>query len=192
MPRDADDLLLRVLVVRCQVGDRVALQELLGRFQNRLRGFVFKLLPPSQRQRLDDLVQDVWADVFAGLPALSDAAAFGPWLYRIARNRVYRSARRGKFWEAAVASDVDVASIADDESADEPFSPEDAAAVHAALDQLPAEHREVVLLRFVEGMAYTDIAAVVGVPVGTVRSRLFNAKRSLRTLLERENTDVRI
>ena len=65
------------------------------------------------------------------------------------------------------------------------FSPEDGQRIHAALDELALEHREVLLLRFLEDMAYEDIAAVTGCQMGTVKSRLYYAKRALRGMLER-------
>jgi RNA polymerase sigma-70 factor (ECF subfamily) len=67
------------------------------------------------------------------------------------------------------------------------WSAEDAEYIHAALDSLAPEHREVLLLRFIEEMTYEDIARVTGLPVGTVRSRLHYAKRALRCVLERMN-----
>ena len=68
-------------------------------------------------------------------------------------------------------------------AAETEFSAEDAQAVHAAMDQLSPEHREVLLLRFMEDMSYEEIAQVAECNVGTVKSRVFNAKRALRTVL---------
>ena len=64
------------------------------------------------------------------------------------------------------------------------FSAEDAARVHAALDHLNLEHREALMLRFLEGLSYDEIGRVVGCPPGTVRSRIHYAKAALRRLLE--------
>ena len=64
------------------------------------------------------------------------------------------------------------------------FTPEDAARIHDALDGLALEHREVLMLRFLEGMTYEQIAAISGCGVGTVKSRLYYAKRALRRVLE--------
>ena len=66
------------------------------------------------------------------------------------------------------------------------FTAEDAAEVRAAVDRLPPLHRDVLLLRYVEGLSYEAIAGVAGVPVGTVRSRLFHAKRMMRDILQPE------
>jgi RNA polymerase sigma-70 factor (ECF subfamily) len=73
-----------------------------------------------------------------------------------------------------------------DEEPDAEFSAEDAGRVFEALDRLTPEHREILLLRFIEQMSYDDLAQVIGCPVGTVRSRIHNAKRGLRTILEHE------
>jgi RNA polymerase sigma-70 factor (ECF subfamily) len=64
---------------------------------------------------------------------------------------------------------------------------EEAEYIHAALDELALEHREVLVLHFLEGMTYENIARVIGCPVGTVRSRIHYAKRALRCALERRS-----
>jgi RNA polymerase sigma-70 factor, ECF subfamily len=180
MPDLADRLYLRILVIRCQVGDRTALEELIARLHPRLRGFLQKLLAgPGD---VDDVAQDVWLDVFRGLPKLQNVNSFLPWLYQIARNRAYRLLRRRDTHMASIENMDRVA----DEEPDAEFSAEDAGRVFEALDRLTPEHREILLLRFIEQMSYDDLAQVIGCPVGTVRSRIHNAKRGLRTILEHE------
>ncbi|HTQ39332.1 MAG TPA: RNA polymerase sigma factor [Pirellulales bacterium] len=170
----------KVLVVRCQIGDSSAFEELVTACQPRLRGFLFKL---AGREAVDDLAQEVWMDVFRDLPRLANSDSFLPWFYRIARNRAYRRFRsRGQTVESLDAQNLNVA---DEPSPADDFTAEDAQAVHAALDGLSPEHREVLLLRFMEDMNYDDIAAVVGCHVGTVKSRLHHAKQALRTILEK-------
>jgi RNA polymerase sigma-70 factor (ECF subfamily) len=168
---------LQVLVVRCQLGDREAFAELVAICQPRLRAYLNRMLP--EPQHVDDVSQEVWMDVFKDLAGLLDPAAFMPWLYRIAHNRSARMMRRRQ--PVSYIDDVDVAQGS---AGEEEFTPEDAAAVHAALGRLSAEHREVLLLRFLEDMSYEDIARVVGCPVGTIRSRIHNAKTALRKVLE--------
>src|SRR6266576_6686531 len=89
---DLDRVYWKVLLVRCQVGDRGAFEELVTQCQPRLRAFLGKMLP--QTQNVDDAVQDVWMDVFRDLRKLNDPGAFLPWMYRIARNRAFRLLRR--------------------------------------------------------------------------------------------------
>ena len=88
---------------------------------------------------------------------------------------------RGLVQSTASIEDVEIADGSEEKIE---FSADDVQAVHAALDRLAPEHREVLLLRFMEEMSYEEIAGVVGVSVGTVRSRIHNAKRSLREILK--------
>jgi RNA polymerase sigma-70 factor (ECF subfamily) len=137
----------------------------------------------NQKQDADDLLQEVWLTVFRDLPRLKDPDAFPAWLYQIARHRAMRELRKRR---QQVRSLDELDPPADDR--EEPsFSSEDAAKVHPALDQLAPEHREVLLLRFMEDMSYEDIARVTGHPLGTVRSRLHYAKQALKRVLERRN-----
>jgi RNA polymerase sigma-70 factor (ECF subfamily) len=182
MADPADRFYWSVLVVRCQVGDRAAFGQLVAHFHPRVRAFLHQMTAGrGPVVHADDLAQEVWLDVFRDLPRLTDAGAFVPWLYRIARNRALRSLRRRPEPVTSLHdAGVELADEADDDAA---FTAEDAAAVHAALDCLAAEHREVLLLRFLEDMSYDEIAAVAGCPVGTVRSRLHHAKRALSAAL---------
>jgi RNA polymerase sigma-70 factor (ECF subfamily) len=165
-----------VLVVRCQAGDRAAFEELIGLYQPRLRYFLASM---AGDDHADDLLQEVWFDVYRGVARLADPGAFAAWLYRIARHRALRELRK-KRQPLSSLEGIDLA----EEGADDDFSAEDAERVHAALGKLAPEHREVLLLRFFEGMAYEDIARVTGCQVGTVRSRIHYAKRALRRVLE--------
>src|SRR5438132_1458848 len=175
MTDQAERIYERLLVVRAQAGDEAAFRELVERFSPRLRYFLRKLLAPADDA--EDALQDVWLDVFRGLARLKDPQALLAWLYRIARDRAYARLRKARRLELP----LDEAQL--EESAaenDEEFSAEDAASVHAALDELPAQQREVLVLRFLEEMSYEEIARVVGCQVGTVRSRIHYAKRAVR------------
>ena len=176
MSDEAERLLMRLLVLRCQTGDDDAYRELVGQFGPRLRYFLRKLV--GREDRADDLAQEVWLDVLRQLPRLKDAAAFTTWLYRIAHGKAMLEGRRNG---RAPATSSDVESIADE--ADEPFSAEDAARIHAALDRLDPTHREVLALRFLEELSYEEIGQIVGCPLGTVRSRIHYAKAALHRLL---------
>jgi RNA polymerase sigma-70 factor (ECF subfamily) len=129
---------------------------------------------------VDDVAQEVWMDVFRDLKNLNDPAAFLSWLYRVARNRAFWLLRRQG---TPIGSIDEVESlVAAEEEPD--FTAADAQAVHAALGQLSLEHREVLLLRFMDELSYEEIAAVAGCHVGTVRSRIHNAKRQLRIIIQ--------
>lgn len=173
-----DQLYERVLVLRCQAGDETAFAELVERFSLRLRYYLRRMLDHDEP---DDLLQEVWLDVYRALPHLHDVGAFPAWLYRLARDRLLRRLRK-RGLDTQPLLDLDVP--ANDDGPE--FTAEDAVPIHAALAELPPEQREAIVLRYVQELSYDDIARIVGVPVGTVRSRLHNAKRTLRGILERE------
>jgi RNA polymerase sigma-70 factor (ECF subfamily) len=174
---EAERFYERLLIVRCQTGDRRAFEELVERFGPRLRYFLRKMAPRGDRA--EDLLQETWADVFRQLPRLQDAGAFTAWAYRIARGKANLDHRRNER-RPPMSGDVELIAAADSEPR---FSPEDAARVHAALDELPPEQREALVLRFLEGLSYEEISQIVGCPAGTVRSRIHYGKQTLERLL---------
>jgi RNA polymerase sigma-70 factor (ECF subfamily) len=173
----ADQLYERVLVLRCQARDEAAFEELVERYTPRLRYFLRKML--GGMQTAEDALQDVWLDALRGLPRLVEPGAFPAWIYRLARDRAFRELRRRRSYLPLEEFD-----LVDDGGSVNNFSAEDAARIHHALDALPPEHREVLVLRFIEDMTYEEIAGIVGCHLGTVRSRLHYAKRALRRVIE--------
>lgn len=171
----------RLLVLRCQTGDQLAFEELIALYQPRLRYFLRAMLRGDRE--VDDHLQEIWFDVYRGIARLSEPAAFAAWLYRIVRNRAFRALREQREPPRSL-NGIDPPTKEDEETR---WSAEDAEHLHAALDELAPEHREVLLLRFIEEMDYESIARVTDCPVGTVRSRLHYAKRALRHVLERRD-----
>jgi RNA polymerase sigma-70 factor, ECF subfamily len=183
MTDKADRLYERILVLRCQTGDEEAFAELVQRYRPRLLYYLRKML--REFHRAEDALQEVWLDVLRAIKRLKDAGAFRAWVYRIARDRAYRELRKSHLRTQR----LERVEAIDESAEDAEFTPEDAAQIHAALDELSAEHREVAVLQFIECMSYEEIAGIVGCPIGTVRSRLHYAKRSLRAALERMRID---
>jgi RNA polymerase sigma-70 factor (ECF subfamily) len=174
----AESLVEQMLVLRCQTGDEPAFTELVERYHRRLRYYLQKML--GSADRADDAAQELWLDVLRSIGKLKEPRAFAPWLYRLARVRAYRELRRPRH----PVTEYEVRELPDDAP---DFSADDAEEIHRALDQLDAEHREVLLLRFVEEMSYEQIAAVADCELGTVRSRLHYAKRKLKELIQQRN-----
>jgi RNA polymerase sigma-70 factor (ECF subfamily) len=173
-----DRLYEKVLVLRCQVGDQAAFAELVERYQPGLRYFLRKML---REHGAEDSLQDVWLDVFRSLSRLAYLGAFLAWLYRIARDRAFRELRKRRPRHLPMTE----IEPTDERAVQALFTAEDVERIHAALDELTLEHREVLVLRYLEDMTYEEIAKVVGTAVGTVRSRMHYAKRVLRGVLER-------
>jgi RNA polymerase sigma-70 factor (ECF subfamily) len=182
MTDQAEVIYERVLVVRAQAGDEAAFVELVERYSPRLRYFLKKLL--ASADSAEDALQDVWLDVFRHLPRLADPQALVAWLYRIARDRAFARLRKLHRGEQPLDETVLADATATEEN---DFSPEDAARIHAALDTLPPEQREVLVLRFLEEMTYEQISGVVGCQLGTVRSRIHYGKQALRRALEKDH-----
>jgi RNA polymerase sigma-70 factor, ECF subfamily len=176
----------QTLVVRSQLGNETAFEELLRMYSPRLRFYVAKMLG-ARHENTDDLLQEIWLSVFRALPKLDEAAAFRVWLFRIARDRVCREFRKARLQFQALEQDhLDTVSM-DEDSIDSV----DREAVRRKLEQLSPEHRDVLVLRFIEEMSYEEIARVTGSAPGTVRSRIHYAKRALRRAYEEQSYETK-
>ena len=134
-------------------------------------------------ERAQDAVQQAFLLAWRDLPSLRNAERFGPWLHRLLVNACYEEARRHRRWAARVrALPVDGMDLP--ANADPAISIHDRDALERAFAQLSPEHRAVVVLHHHVGLPLPEIAEIVRVPVGTVKSRLFYATRALRVALE--------
>lgn len=166
----ADEL----LVVRCQLGERAAFDALIRRWSGPLQRYAMKLTHDAALS--DDLVQDIWLRVLRGLARLRDAAQFRAWLFGIA-HRTFADRLRERY-AMPVDADVDLDAVA---VVDEGDDAEDRArALASGMEHLPLVEREVLTLFYLEDLSLADIAAALGVPAGTVKSRLFRARSLLR------------
>lgn len=179
-------LVEHLMVLRAQLGDRDAFRGLFERYNPRLLYYL--------RHRFDhasgaeDVLQDVWLTVVRKVATLDQPGAFKAWIYRIARNhaisRLRREPRHVSLEEAPDALELDAQAA--DEDDEGMFAGYDAAAIHEGLGRLSPAHREVLTLRFVDELSYEEIAQVVGRTLGTVRSRIHYAKKSLHEHLAQE------
>lgn len=179
MADKAERVYQSLLVLRCQAGDHAAFAELVGLYQSGLRYFLRKMV--GETPSTDDLLQDVWLEVFKGISKLIDPGAFPTWLYQVARHRALCALRK----QRQLLQRLEGIDPPGKDEGEVDFCAEEAEKVHAALGQLKPDQREVLLLRFVEDMSYEDIARVIGCQLGTVRSRIHYAKVALRRVLER-------
>ena len=179
------------LVERSQKGDLTAFDTLVTRYRGRVYGMVFNMV----RNETDawDLAQDAFLKAWKALPTFRNDSAFFTWLYRIAHNvaldwlRARKNRPGPEFDDTIPASAIEpgapTAPHAEVRPDDRLAGTELAARINAALGQLTPEHRAVVLLRELDGLSYEEIAERTGVAVGTVMSRLFNARKKLQALL---------
>ena len=168
-----EDLLDELLAVRCQLGERAAFDELIERWHAPLWRYLRRLLGDSDMAA--EALQEVWIRVLRGLPALREPSRLRAWLFTIAR-RTSMDRLRIKYSEPPAASidDLDVA------GQEEPDLAPDIEAMQQELARMPLVEREVLVLFYLEELTLEQIADVLGVPPGTVKSRLFRARRMLR------------
>ena len=173
-----EQLIEQMLILRCQMGDKAAFARLIERYQRPLRYFISRLLDDAQAS--EDILQDTWLTVIGRIHGLKKPEAFSVWLYRIARNKIYHQLRKKKVW-----SELNENIPAPNENEDDVVSLEDIAKVHRCLKMLRPEHKEVLMLRFLEQMSYQQISQVVNCNLGTIRSRIYYAKLALKKELEK-------
>jgi RNA polymerase sigma-70 factor (ECF subfamily) len=172
------------LLARLRAGDRRAFEELVRAQQHRVYGLALRML--GNAAEAQDVAQEVFIRAHRGLAEFRGDARLSTWLYTIASrlclNRLAKSER-----QVIHPGDEALGRIADarpgpDEALERDELDE---ALRLAIAELPEERRVVVLLRDVEGLAYEEIAEILALPVGTVRSRLHRARLDLKEQLER-------
>lgn len=169
------------LVVRCQLGEPAAFDALIARWQRPLWVYVRRMTGDDHEAQ--DLQQDVWLRVIRGIGRLRDGARLRGWLFGIARRALMDRLRRE--YAVPAASDVDPGELA---AEPDPIDTEaDLAALDAALDTLPTVERDVLTLFYLRDLSLAELAEALGVPVGTVKSRLFRARKLLRAAMDQRS-----
>ena len=164
-----------LLAIRCQLGERAAFDALIARWHEPLWRYLRRL--GGDDDTAADLVQDTWTRVLRGIVALREPASLRPWLFGIARRVAMDRLRRTYLWRPD--TDVELDDLpAEDEPADI-----DMAVLDGAIATLPVADQEVVTLFHLRELSIAQIASLLEVPVGTVKSRLFRARRALRSEL---------
>lgn len=177
-----DDLLIEQTLA----GDREAFGKLALKYQDR----VFNLALPIVGNPEDalDVTQETFVQALTHLEGFRRSSRFYTWLYRIAYNCAVGALRRRR---RTTSIDAFVEEFGDSFEADidapdaQSRRADDARVLNAALQRLPDEYREPLSLREIQGASYDEIAEALGVPIGTVRSRLHRARAALREILER-------
>jgi RNA polymerase sigma-70 factor (ECF subfamily) len=177
----------RVLVDEVNAGNRDAFEVLVRRYQHRLVNYVQAIV--RDFGEAEDVAQETFVRAYRSLSRFRGDSAFKTWLYTIATNMartsLERRGRRARVGDQSLDDDAQAMTAAQVPSG----APDVEAtlvtrdAIDRALAALSEELRVAVVLRDVEGLEYKEIAEIVGVPMGTVESRIFRGRRKLRTLL---------
>jgi RNA polymerase sigma-70 factor (ECF subfamily) len=173
-------LVRTTLVKRAQGGDQGAFTDLVDLDGGRCYAIAYRILRDVEQAK--DAVQQAFLLAWRELPKLRDVERFEVWLHRLVINACYEELRRHRRWTASVRQLPDEGPAARDET----VSILDREALETAFRSLSPEHRAVAVLHHHAGLPLAAIADVVGVPIGTVKSRLHYATRSLRAALEAE------
>ncbi len=189
------------LVARFKRGDAEAFPLLLDRYQRSVFGML-RNMAPWGKETAEDLCQETFMRAFRGLPAFQGGSKFKTWLFRIATHvgiteiRKRRALKRaGRTWSIHGDEDRGLPAFDPVSSTQEPSEAlsktEELAQLRLAIDSIPPLWRTVLVLRDQEGRSYEEISEILGVPVGTVRSRLHRARSRVREALEKMGRDER-
>jgi RNA polymerase sigma factor (sigma-70 family) len=177
MAATPEQIYQKTLVLRAQLGDEQAFNELFSLYGPRLLQFARKLLQ-SAPDRVEDLNQEIWLAIYRQLPRLNELEKFKPWAFRIARDKIYVEYRR-RHWAIEPLDEIEAVPDSVTIAADLPVEE-----LYLSLDQIPTLQREALVLHFLEAMSYEEISRIMGSSVGTVRSRIFYGKRALKQAME--------
>ena len=167
---------------QAKTGDPAAWDALFRRYQLPLYVYVFELVHDEQTSL--DLVQETFIAAFSHIGGLRDDAKFGSWLFGIAHQKCIQRWRKEKREEISSDEIPDAPDESENRPDDLLIRLEQEAEFMNLLNQLPFPQRSVLLLHFVEDFSLEEIAGITGIQIGTVKSRIHYAKKSLRKLME--------
>ena len=176
------------LIARFQSGDERAYIELVNRYRDRLINFVFPFL--GDFEQAEDVVQETMLKLYEKKHYYREIAKFSTWIYTIARNLANTELRKKKRRKTTYISRM----TKDDRQYDIPAIQADLNQnlqnefirdrIHAAIKELPEHFKTVIILRDIQELSYDDISNIVGVPLGTVKSRINRARLQLQAELQ--------
>ena len=160
-------------IIRCKNGDRDAFRHIVEAYQRQAAAHAGAIL--GNREDAADATQEAFVDAFRNLRSFDEDRAFYPWFYVLLRNRCFKMAARRR----------DTENVEEFEIVARTQPREESIGLERALQSLNREDREIVTLKYFDGLSYDELASRLEIPKGTVMSRLFNARRRLREELEK-------
>jgi RNA polymerase sigma-70 factor, ECF subfamily len=181
------------LVTRAQAGSEAAYRELLGRYQRPVFSLIYRMV--RDREQAEDLAQETFVKVFNNIGRFDPRYKFSSWIFKIASNQTIDFLRRKEVEtvsldgsrQAQTQEEVEASRITVESTGPNPEEFVEArelgAEIEAAIGELRPEYRTAILLRHVEGRAYEEIAEIMDVPLGTVKTYIHRARSELRETL---------
>ena len=175
---EQDDL---QLIAASKGGDQDAFAQLVQRYQRRVFNLVYRML--QQYEEANETTQETFLAAWQGLPAFRGDARFATWLYRIAYNcslKQLEQRKRDKALQVALEAEQDNTKLTDTEM----DVRDRQALVREHLSHLPAKYRIVLILRHLQDMTYEEMAEILTMPIGTIKTHLFRARNLLKERLQ--------
>ncbi|MBR2927269.1 MAG: sigma-70 family RNA polymerase sigma factor [Clostridia bacterium] len=175
-------------------GNEKAFEELLVRYENRVFAYAYHML--ANHADAEDVTQEVFIKLWSATPQFRGEASLSTWIFRITRNACIDFLRqRREDVQSLYLQDEDGSSyqvdLVDEEIAHNPSAyfarEEQIEMVRAAIRELPLPYREILILRDYEGLSYEEIASLLSLELGTVRSRISRGRLKLKKILEGRN-----
>jgi len=183
------------LLRRAQAGDPEAFADLQARLEAPIRRFVWRLI--GTHPEAEDVLQDSMIAFYLNLDRIQPPEKLRPYIFRIVRNRCYDLLRRRRRFDQISLDEEPVESWTSLLESDDHDQPEEVAQwllvhleVRRAMDKLPEAQRQTLILYAEEGLSYEEIAEVMETSLGTIKSRLFHARKTLRLLVSPETLEL--
>ncbi len=182
------------LVKRCTGGDREAFNQLVIKYQKKIFGVAYRFV--GDPEEANDLAQEIFTAAYQNLKSFRGDSKFSTWLFQIAtnrgKNRFKYLKRRGFFTNKGSSETDDEGDQSHRALPDQTANPEELLsgnqirkAVREAINELEPDHREIVILRDIEGLSYDEIARILDLPEGTTKSRLHRARMVVKEKLKK-------
>ncbi len=163
----------------CQAGDKEAFRHLVERYQNQAIGHAIAIL--GDRDDAQDALQDAFLDAFNALHRFDVGRQFYPWFYVILRNCCFKLAAGRKKRDLTSSDDIEMLAPTPD------LRPEETMLLERMMLELKAEDRELITLKHLDGLSYEELSERLALPLGTIMSRLYHARKRLRDKLARHS-----
>ena len=173
------------LMLRLKDGDRQAFNEIVNRYRDRMVSYACRMV--GNAELAQDVAQETFVRVYKSASTFRDDGRFSPWLYKIASNVCLSERSR----RAKEALNVDYDTLEDMHDSgvlveDQVMATLTAQRLSRGIGKLTSSHKTVLVMHVYQGLTYVEIGEALGIPTGTVKSRLFYAIRKLRDVLEME------
>ncbi|MEM8679274.1 MAG: sigma-70 family RNA polymerase sigma factor, partial [Planctomycetota bacterium] len=169
-----------LLILRVQDGDHRAWREIVERWQPLIYAQARRMT--GHPEGASDVAQESWLAMVRSIDGLDDPSRFRPWAYRIVANKASDWIRKRQRDRQVIFGQTDPPDVADAAGSQES---QKLRPLRRAIRQLPQEHRGLLSMFYIDQMPLTEIAEVLGIPLGTVKSRLYSIRQELKETIER-------